>query len=622
MLKLMRKEKNLPVCLMIIFAVFVLNACELSDVNSRQSFASLLGLSEPAQGGDDSTGIGIQALLADQGLTVVNAVTCRDPKSGKSSTGYLATFDNKFTEGTNAAGMHVGPLPKYSLVLTGSSYCMGYQMASLKPAETAKMCNEYIFTIPGALGLTRSNFGLLFDYFKNVIIQLCQVGRASMPDYLQEEMQGIVDGAQAQGYSVPFENVLLLNEGIDSIYSLLLTGVVPSILALNDVLDSTRADLKRAGKENELEQLDQIIQVNGGTVVFPSASSRLMGCNEFVVSGNATENGDVYHGRDFMFTTGSIYQDYCCMAVYLPDEGYPFVTVTAPGFVGNPTMLNSAGLSMGIDVVNGAARPTPGLGGLLVLRDIVQHCATLDQAVARMKKQDRGVPWLYAIAADSYSPSYTNGIVIEEGRSDPSFTGPDVMISLERALFKAWIDKLDPTDLPDKGLMIRPQNWVYPTAFEHVSIGYPGYLTYMLCFPEQMESWPDVVMCTNHYIIPRMVFTTFSPLLMLEGAGFMLWESNRRYKQLYELISEQYGHISFDTAVQLIDFLNPNRGGIGTTWPESYKNGGEVGGHHAAIDNSSRVIQALYGYYGDWKAGVPDTWVRIDLKPFAEYLKR
>ena len=57
------------------------------------------------------------------------------------------------------------------------------------------------------------------------------------------------------------------------------------------------------------------------------------GCNQFVISGKTTLNDEIFHGRDFMFSTADIYQDISCVMVYLPDDGKPFVTVAAPGFV-------------------------------------------------------------------------------------------------------------------------------------------------------------------------------------------------------------------------------------------------------------------------------------------------
>lgn len=614
-----------PVRAIIVAALSVLlglYGCSSAGGDSDQSSEAVQGSDAAADASSAGTeSLNLEGVFTSQGLSIVKAISCRDPKSGKEYTGYLARFDGKFTEGTNAAGELVGPLPKECLVLRGSSYCMGYQMGALKPAETARIANEYLFTVPEEmLGIKRSDFPVLFDFLEGEIRTLCEGARGSIPDYLEAEMEGVAAGAQSQGYVVSAQNVMLLNEGFDAIYSILFTGVLPSVQALIDLLNPYKAALAGENKAGELERLENAIQVDGGRVSFPLADPFVMGCNEFVASGNATPDGRVYHGRDFMFSTGDMYQDYACLAVYLPEEGYPFAAVTAPGFVGHPTLLNSQGLSMGVDVVLGACtRSNPGLGALMVLRDIVQHCATLDQAVERMKDQDRGVSWLYIIADDQASVSYTNGVVIEAGRSTPEFTGPDVMPGLNEWLFDPWIDRLDPEPLPEKGLMFRNQAWDYPLAFDGASIGYPGTLTYMLYFPAQGETWTDVVLATNHYIIPRMVFTSFTPLMALNGAGTELDSSIQRYELLRDQIAEKYGSITFETAVELIDFLNPNRG---LDARRRYTVGGPVYGHHAAIDNANRMLAALFGYYGDWRHGVADAWVRIDMRPFADFLQQ
>jgi hypothetical protein len=162
-----------------------------------------------------------------------------------------------------------------------------------------------------------------------------------------------------------------------------------------------------------------------------------------------------------------MYPDASLMAIYLPEEGLPFVTATAAGFVGHPTALNSQGLSMGVDVVQASCtRATPGLGSLLVLRDIVQHCRTIEEALTRMKSQDRGVSWLYVIADDDSSDTYTNGVVVEEGMSSPDFSGPDILPLWEQVILSPLIRLLD-DEMPEQGVMFRTQDWIFPDAFKN-----------------------------------------------------------------------------------------------------------------------------------------------------------
>jgi hypothetical protein len=558
-------------------------------------------------------------LLAAQGLTQIGSVTCADPVSGKAFTGYLAAFNGAYSEGVNASGLHIGPLPKRCLVLSGSSYCMGYQMGYLMPAETQQMTGAFLDKAAEALTkIKHDEFPELYDFLKGQVRTLCEEARPVIPDYIEREMSGMADGASARGYKVEARDVMLMNEGFDAIYAILSTGVLPVSQKFMDLITCLRTRLAANNQLEALKRLDESVGISGDRIVFPSADPYIMGCNEFVVSGNATPGNEVYHGRDFMFVTGDIYQDVSCMAVYLPEEGYPFITVSTPGFVGHPTGVNDQGFSMGVDVVRGACtRPTPGMGSLFVLRDIVQHSASLDEAVARMKAMDRGVSWLYVIGDDDRSARYTNGVVVEEGRSDPPYTGPDVMPVWNQVLLWPLIERLKGQPLPERGMLIRDQAWLYPDEFKNVSIGYMNgdEMNYLLYFPEQLETWPDVVVAANNYVIPRMVFTTYSPLMILIQGKQK--KTVFRYNKMVELIGNDYGTIDYAKAREIIDFLNPNRN---IDELKRYKIGGPVEGHHAIIDNRARTVEALFGYYGDWNKGVDDVWVKLDLKPFAAWL--
>lgn len=523
---------------------------------------------------EESSASSVKEVLAIQGFEVISSVT-RD-----GDTGYLAMNEDE----------------KQCLVLQGSPYNIGFEMGMLLPKGTALMTQKYPSRlIESFLGIPQQQNQELFELILDVARDLCEgaiTNEHAIPDYLLEEMKGLAAGATKAGSNVSFEDVLLLNEGMDALFAILFTGIVPNLDKIIEHLP---------GNEN-------LIQERGGRIFFPNARPESIGCNGFVLSGDATVGGKVYHGRDFMFETGGIYHNEALTAVYLPDEGLPFVTVTAPGFVGQTTGLNSRGLSMGMDVVfGGATRSTPGTGCLFVLRDIVQHCGNLQDAVERMKVLNRGVAWLYVVADDEWSNTYTNGIVVEEGmRADEQGTvftsGPDLLSPWQHIQYAGLIMKynaLDQSDREaDRGVMYRSQSWGYPAGF----MGEQG-------FPGQREVWDDVVLTTNHYIIPNMIFTNMTPWMSLIGPYFTSSSySEDRYEDLYRRIDKVYGKIDFATARDLIDFLNPNRG----EWNYYFING-PVEGHHDIYANQELIAEFLYGYYH------PDEpWVRIDLKPFLE----
>ncbi|MBN1636015.1 MAG: hypothetical protein JW920_05845, partial [Deltaproteobacteria bacterium] len=361
--------KRYQIIFLMFFFVFWLGACNSSSSHSSSANSenTVANNEQPSQDNQGQLPDPTVDPFSANGLTIIDQV-CVDE-----DTGYLA-------EDVNG---------KQYLILQGSPASIGFQVGFLMPEGTYKMTKEYAFMVLEAmLGVSYEESPRIYEFLKGEILTLCNyaIEKNAIPGYLLEEMQGVAAGALMRGYDVAFEDVLILNLGYDALYSILFTGTLPSMSGLQRLL-------------GELPGIQEYVRIEDAKVFFPNAGE-LMGCNEFVISGSSAEEDKVFHGRDFMFVTGGIYENYACMSVYLPDDGYPFVASSCPGFVGQTTSLNSQGLSMGMDVVYGACtRSDPGLGCLMVLRDIVQNCSNLDEAVERMKnKQDRGVSWLYILA--------------------------------------------------------------------------------------------------------------------------------------------------------------------------------------------------------------------------------
>ena len=544
-----------------IFLIVLIAGCSSSESGDADSTAAALS----------STSIDYQSILDAQGYKVIDSVTTG------SDTGYLS----EKTDG------------KRCIVLKGSAYNVGYQFGRLLPEATYKMTTEYPFNmVADFMGFSKESAPGLYDLIFKTTNALCEgaVEDKSIPPYLLDEMKGMAAGANDGGFEVKYEDVLLVNEGIDALYSIILTGAIPALQEANRIL-----------KENVSTGL---VKFSDGKVLYPTANLNALGCNGFVVSGKATVDGRVYHGRDFMFPTGEYFHKEALMAVYLPDDGLPFVTLAAPGFVGLTTGLNAEGVSMGVDVVFGAAtRATPGTGCLLVVRDIIQNSASLDEAVARMKKLNRGVSWLYVLADKDRSAKYTNGIACETGmkqdKDGKEFTnGSDLLPALSKPQYSSLIKELDNLPKAEDGVMVRDQTWKYPVAFKNQKY-----------FNEQIEERDDLVIATNHYIIPNMVFTTLSPWMKLvAGAEIKGSVTIERYEDLNKRLDEAYGTIDYEKARDLIDFMNPNRGGI---WKDYYTIDGEIGGHRDIFDNGALTMECLYGFY---HPGEP--WAKVDIKPF------
>jgi hypothetical protein len=124
-----------------------------------------------------------------------------------------------------------------------------------------------------------------------------------------------------------------------------------------------------------------------------------------------------------------------------------------------------------------------------------------------------------------------------------------------------------------------------------------------------------------------MRFIQIDPLILVGYGIEPLPESIWRYETMLVLINGEYNQgreIAFfgdnpdapdeGSAGWIIDFLNPN-GDLEASsfYTEKGKPlNGEIEGHHAIIDNTTKEMRALFGYYRD-------PWVGVSLMPFVDW---
>ncbi|MBN1636014.1 MAG: hypothetical protein JW920_05840 [Deltaproteobacteria bacterium] len=637
------------VILLSILLAFAISGCNSSGSSSStsQNESSNEETGGETNDPEENPQPGIEDVLAAQGLTLVNSVTTDD-----GDTGYLAVFDDKFSEGVHDNNQEeTVRFQKSCLILTGSAFNMGYQAGYLMPAETQLMTSTFL---KGALCAQMGNLGLdidpdsdlgnaLFEIFYDQILIMLMNHFDNIPEFIRDEMLGVADGARAAGYDVAFQNVLGLNEGMDALFTLLANLLIQPPDP-DEFQEGSGAEMREQiirdleNLQQEYPRLRNDIIINGDHLIFPKAKDfefPKFGCNGFVLSQGATAETKTYHGRDFMFSTGHVYQDAACVMVYLPDEGYPFVTVSTPGFVGHAVGINSEGLSFGVDISLAASFASqPGECCLTIIRTLLQTCTDIPGAIDRFKQFQRGVPWNFVIGDDQENAQYGPGVVLEVGRSSPHFNGPDLLPPWEQALLSTYIDMLDDEE-PDRGVMIRSAKWIFPQEFSSVGFTLPWTSPFFplqdrwdlgFYFPDQIETNPDILAATNHFIIPRMRFTQFYPLVQIMYAIEPLPESVWRYETMLGLILDNYGEIEFfvpdqdnpqipsdGCAAGIIDFLNTQRGtGFYTRGDEPKAIDGEVEGHHVIMDNTDKVLKGLFGY-------MTDPWVGVELMPFVEW---
>jgi hypothetical protein len=246
--------------------------------------------------------------------------------------------------------------------------------------------------------------------------------------------------------------------------------------------------------------------------------------------------------------------------------------------------------------------------------------------------------------------TYGNSAVLECVRSDfmdngKKYRGYEQLDPWRQLRFALAISLLPSSDIPDNGVVVRSAKWRYPRTLEYLPTRNPDswpahpsfdsdFLPY---FPRQTETWPDVVIATNHFITPEMRFgQLYLPVQVLYGMGPLL-ESMWRYDFAYKIINENYGRIVYWTDLNgddrpdygcagwLIDFLNPaweNQNGVKVnSWFYASENPTQddlrttqVEGHHIVFNNTTGEMKALYGY-------MLDPWVGLNIKDLIKNVK-
>lgn len=507
---------------------------------------------------------------------------------------------------------------KKAYYIEGSGYEMGFLLGSLAESEIASMAIEFtdkvVFSFIGSKFLEKLK--LLQEAFVRLIYELSKKAYAALPQELRDEIQGLYDGCKSvnPGTKVNMEHLIVLNTGVDVLCSMVYTGNF-SFRGMRDLMPE---DLK-----------------------IP-----LM-CNAFSISGRSAGNGH-YFGRDFMFPTADVFQDTAAMIIYNPSvengrKAIPFVGVTAPGMVGSISAMNIYKTAAGVDMSPaGNCEPQRiGINSLLLVRKCIQEGESAEAAVRVIAETPRGVSWIYIIADGASERS----CVVEAGCSG---TAPDIMkFPPEDAV--PFLPRLVSTagnvpGSPYNGMAVRWNDYKYPLGYLDYN---PGLWTYYnnknsmksfiypdafsekgfidrnnaesncpstFYFAPQRENNNDLVLTTNHCIIPEMRYFSMHPWTS-RVVGGIVNDIQWRYDELNSLIEdtiERSGYIGYEAARDLITFLSPygKNSGYYAGNPRS-KDGKEIRieGCVSLFDLKNLTVESHYGYYCD-------KWVKLNLSNY------
>ncbi len=302
---------------------------------------------------------------------------------------------------------------KYLLHLEGTPYEMGYQQGFLGPTSVSRLASEDWFKSVVMNLLEAPDWILEFimndvmdynrlvnevgsvvdtttlqqlsaqsgddlDTLLNKMLALCRIlvdyNTKYVPSEFLTEIQGVADGCTDAGYPVTYEDVLLLNMGMDAMLALCYPVVEPYLFWMD---------------------------------LFAFLS-----CSGFVVKGYGTVGGHTIMGRHWQFTSYVLHEE-MTMIEYVPNSGYRFLTTSAPGFVGITSAMNDQGLGIGNDMVPARdCNPADfGMGTLLTCRYIIQYKNQLSNAIDFIKNSVRGVSWIYGIGDGRNGE--TGGVALE-----------------------------------------------------------------------------------------------------------------------------------------------------------------------------------------------------------------
>ena len=102
--------------------------------------------------------------------------------------------------------------------------------------------------------------------------------------------------------------------------------------------------------------------------------------------------------RNFDFNAGRCFDENKIVIYFEPDKGLKFISVAWPGMIGVVSGLNEAKIAVTINAANSSDSRKVGTPVSLVLRDVMQHASTIEEAVDIIAKSKVFVSDSYLIA--------------------------------------------------------------------------------------------------------------------------------------------------------------------------------------------------------------------------------
>lgn len=123
----------------------------------------------------------------------------------------------------------------------------------------------------------------------------------------------------------------------------------------------------------------------------------LFHCSGFALHGSATVDGRIYHGRILDYIRGAGLEDNAVVMVCRPEGANAWVNVSYAGFIGSVTAMNEKQLAIG-EMGGRGEGAWDGKPMAQLVREVMESCDTIDEAVALMQKGPRTCEYYYVIS--------------------------------------------------------------------------------------------------------------------------------------------------------------------------------------------------------------------------------
>jgi isopenicillin-N N-acyltransferase-like protein len=164
-------------------------------------------------------------------------------------------------------------------------------------------------------------------------------------------------------------------------------------------------------------------------IIIANFIPELFHCSGFAISGSATKDGTLYHGRILDYGCDWRLQEHAVLTVAEPRGGIPFVNVTYAGFIGSVTGMNAERVSIGEMGGRGMGH-WDGVPMAFLVRMVLEEADTLARGIAVFHNNPRTCEYYFVLAdgqtgkAVGMEASWNTLTVVGMGESHPRLPHP------------------------------------------------------------------------------------------------------------------------------------------------------------------------------------------------------